>query len=211
MCTETSETENPGGDKPIFNRPTGMIINYVKIAFIGGLALAMPMIIYQMTRFVMPGLLSQERRYLYFIVPMGTLSFLVGLAFTYFVMLPAAIPFLLRFGRDIATPLWDIGEYISLVTTLLISVALTFEIPLVVFILARLGVVNHRMLIRYWKFAILLCAILSAVVTPTGDPYNMALVAMPLVFLYGLSILLAMVAQLGRRPRAATEEATGEE
>lgn len=193
------------GDKPVFNRPTGMFTNYMKVALIGGLALAMPMLIYQMVRFVVPGLLARERKYLYFIVPMGSLSFVGGMAFAYFVMLPAGIPFLLSFGREIATPLWDIEAYISLITTLLVGVGLIFEIPLIVFILARLGIVDHRMLIRYWKLAILGCAVLAAVITPTGDPYNMALMAFPLFFLYFLSIFLAFVA----RPRGRRKPAEG--
>jgi sec-independent protein translocase protein TatC len=208
VCVERTDVQNSSEDKPVFNRPTGMIMNYVKVAFIGGLTLAMPVIVYQMMYFVLPALLAHERRYLYFIVPTATLSFLMGLSFAYFVMLPTAIPFLLNFGRDIATPLWDIGEYISLVTTLLIGVGLIFEMPLIVFVLARFGVVSHRMLMQYWKMAMLACAIVAAVVTPTGDPYNMALVALPLVFLYGLSIILAWIAYPRREPAVATAGGT---
>ena len=183
-----------GEEKPIFLRPTEMIFTYMKVALIGGLALAMPVIAYEFVKFVLPGLYAHERRYLYIVIPAATFSFLAGLAFAYFLMLPFAVKFLLHYGTDIASPQWRIGEYFSFVSALLIGMGFVFELPLVVFFLAKAGIVTPRMLSSYRKFAILLYFILAAVITPTGDPVNMALVVLPLLVLYEIGVLLARLA-----------------
>ncbi len=184
----------PAGIKPIFLRPTEMFVTYMRVALISGTALAMPVIVYQMLRFVLPALKPHERRYLYIIVPGATFSFLLGLAFAYFAMLPFALRYLLSFGGNIAEAKWAIGEYISFVTKLLFWVGVTFETPLLVFFLAKLGVVTPEMLARYRKYAIVAIAVLAAVITPTPDPFNMMVVMVPLLILYEIGVLLAKLA-----------------
>ena len=184
----------PAGIKPIFLRPTEMFVTYMRVALISGTALAMPVIVYQMLRFVLPALKPHERRYLYIIVPGATFSFLLGLAFAYFAMLPFALRYLLSFGGNIAEAKWAIGEYISFVTKLLFWVGVTFETPLLVFFLAKLGVVTPEMLARYRKYAIVAIAVLAAVITPTPDPFNMMVVMVPLLALYEIGVLLAKLA-----------------
>ena len=184
----------PAGIKPIFLRPTEMFVTYMRVALIAGTALAMPVIVYQMIRFVLPALKPHERRYLYIIVPGATFSFLLGLAFAYFAMLPFALRYLLSFGGNIAEAKWAIGEYISFVTKLLFWVGVTFETPLLVFFLAKLGVVTPEMLARYRKYAIVAIAVLAAVITPTPDPFNMMVVMVPLLILYEIGVLLAKLA-----------------
>ena len=184
----------PAGIKPIFLRPTEMFVTYMRVALISGTALAMPVIVYQMIRFVLPALKPHERRYLYIIVPGATFSFLLGLAFAYFAMLPFALRYLLSFGGNIAEAKWAIGEYISFVTKLLFWVGVTFETPLLVFFLAKLGVVTPEMLARYRKYAIVAIAVLAAVITPTPDPFNMMVVMVPLLALYEIGVLLAKLA-----------------
>ena len=184
----------PAGIKPIFLRPTEMFVTYMRVALISGTALAMPVIVYQMLRFVLPALKPHERRYLYIIVPGATFSFLLGLAFAYFAMLPFALRYLLSFGGNIAEAKWAIGEYISFVTKLLFWVGVTFETPLLVFFLAKLGVVTPEMLARYRKYAIVAIAVLAAVITPTPDPFNMMVVMVPLWALYEVGVLLAKLA-----------------
>jgi len=184
----------PAGIKPIFLRPTEMFVTYMRVALISGTALAMPVIVYQMIRFVLPALKPHERRYLYIIVPGATFSFLLGLAFAYFAMLPFALRYLLSFGGNIAEAKWAIGEYISFVTKLLFWVGVTFETPLLVFFLAKLGVVTPEMLARYRKYAIVAIAVLAAVITPTPDPFNMMVVMVPLWALYEVGVLLAKLA-----------------
>jgi sec-independent protein translocase protein TatC len=183
-----------GNLQPIFLRPTEMIITYFQIALICGVALAMPVLIYQSILFILPALKPNERRYLYIIVPGATISFVVGLLFTYFAILPFAIRYLLTFGGNIARAQWTIGEYIGFVTTILLWIGLAFETPLVIFFLAKLGIITPAMLSHYRKYAILAIAVIAAVITPTPDPFNMMIVMVPLLILYEAGALLARLA-----------------
>jgi sec-independent protein translocase protein TatC len=143
---------------------------------------------------VAPGLTKQEKRYLYWLVPGATLCFLLGVAFAYFVMLPSAIPFLQGFLSDLITQQWAIGEYLSFVTALLFWVGVSFELPLFVFFLAKLGVINAKMLRSNRKYAFLIIAVVAAIITPTVDPVNMMLVMAPLIILYEVGVILASMA-----------------
>lgn len=183
-----------GNLQPIFLRPTEMIITYFKIALISGVALAMPVIIYQFVLFVVPALQPSERRYLYIIVPGATISFIIGLLFAYFAILPFAIRYLLSFGGDIARAQWTIGEYIGFVTTILLWIGLAFETPLVIFFLAKVGIIKPAMLSHYRKYAIVATAVIAAIITPTPDPFNMMIVMVPLYLLYEVGALLAKLA-----------------
>jgi sec-independent protein translocase protein TatC len=154
----------------------------------------MPVIVYQIGRFVTPGLTKHERRYLLLLVPGATLCFVAGVAFAYFIMLPTAIPFLQGFMSDIIQQNWAIGEYLSFVTSLLLWIGVAFELPLFVYFLAKLGILDAQTLIKTAKYAVIVIAVLAAIITPTVDPLNMALVMGPLIVLYGIGILLAKLA-----------------
>jgi len=185
----------PMGDTlPQALKPTEVLGNYMKVALICGVTLAMPFIVYQVGRFMAPGLTKQEKRWLFVLVPGATLCFIAGVAFAYFVMMPATIPFLLGFLSDVVEQKWAIGEYLSFVTSLLLWIGVAFELPLFVFFLAKLGLVNAEMLSRNRKYAVVGIAVLAAVITPTVDPLNMVLVMGPLVVLYELGVLLARFA-----------------
>jgi len=184
----------PAGIKPVFLRPTEMFVTYFKVALLAGVALAMPVIVYQTVQFVLPGLKGGERTYLRTIVPGATLSFVLGVMFTYFVLLPFSLRYLLTFGGDLVEAKWAIGEYISFVTTLLFWTGVVFETPLVIFFLARLRVVTPQFLSKNRKFAVLIIAVIAAVITPTPDPFNMGLVMLPLLLMYEIGILLARLA-----------------
>ena len=197
----------PMGDSlPQALSPTETIVTYFKVALIGGLVLAMPVIVYQLIRFLVPGLYPHERRYLYMIVPAASFLFASGVAFAYYVMLPAAIPFLLNFMGDIIRQQWSIEKYISLVTGLLFWVGVIFETPLIVAFLAYLGIVSPGLLWKNFRYAIVLIAIIAAVATPTPDPINMSLLMLPLILLYLLSIVLALLVY--RRRETATGTAS---
>jgi len=183
-----------GGLKPIFLRPTEGLLTYMRVAFLSGIALAMPVIVYQTIRFIVPGLKTSETRYLYVILPGAAVSFAAGVAFAYFAMLPFALRYLLNFGSDIAEAKWAIGQYIAFVTTLMLWVGVMFETPLLMFFLTKLGVVTPKMLSSNRKYAILVSAVLAAVITPTADPFNMLLVMGPLVVLYEAGVLVARLA-----------------
>jgi sec-independent protein translocase protein TatC len=183
-----------GQTLPVSPSPTTTIVVFAKVALISGVALAMPVLVYQLISFIAPGLTGQEKRYLYLVLPGATFSFIAGVAFAYFVMLPTAIPFLKGFLGDIIEPNWFIDKYISFITSLLFWVGLSFETPLLIFFLAKLGIVTPAVLSRYRKYAILVIAVLAAVITPTPDPFNMLLVMGPLILLYEIGILLAKLA-----------------
>jgi len=190
----------PGVDL-IYTELPEYITTYFKVSLLAGLALALPVIVYQLVMFVSPGLTPRERRWLLVLMPGVFVSFALGATFAYFVLLPPAMRFLLTFGGDIARPQIRIGNYVSVVTTLVFWVGLLFEMPLVVAFLARLGVISHHFLARRRRWAIVLAFVVGAIITPTFDPVNQSLVAVPLIALYELSILLAWL--MGRR-RAAT-------
>lgn len=183
-----------GETPPVSSSPTTTIVVFTKVALISGVALAMPVLVYQLISFIAPGLKPQEKRYLYFVLPGATISFVAGVAFAYFVMLPTAIPFLKGFLSDLIHPNWFIDKYISFITSLLFWVGLSFETPLLIFFLAKLGIVTPAVLSRNRKYAILVMAVLAAIITPTPDPFNMILVMGPLILLYEIGILLAKLA-----------------
>ncbi|MCL6429396.1 MAG: twin-arginine translocase subunit TatC [Anaerolineae bacterium] len=174
--------------------PTEGFVVYFRVALICGVALAMPVILYEVVRYLLPALTPQEKRYLYLLLPGGTLSFIAGLAFAGLVMLPAAVRFLANFGANIITPLWTIEKYIGFVTTVMFWVGIIFELPLVMFFLAKLNLVTSKALGNFRRFWIVLSAVIAAVVTPTPDPVNMVIVMVPLILLYEVGILLVKIA-----------------
>jgi sec-independent protein translocase protein TatC len=195
-----------GDHPPQAYAPTAPMVMFFKVSLIGGATLAMPVIVYQLLRFIVPGLTQKERRYLFIVVPGATVSFVAGVAFAYFVMLRSAIPFLQNFLADIIEPSWTIDKYVSLITALIFWVGVAFETPLIMAFLARLGIVTPRLLVRSWRYALVLIAVLAAAITPTVDPLNMVLVMLPLVALYGLGILLAFLAYRERTAPAEAED-----
>ncbi|MDP2953937.1 MAG: twin-arginine translocase subunit TatC [Chloroflexota bacterium] len=189
----------------IYTEMTEMFGTYMKVSLLSGVVLAIPFISYQLLMFILPALSTKEKKWVVGLMLGATLSFLAGAAFAYFVAIPPAVQFLTTWGSDIAAPQIRIGNYISLVTGLIFWIGVAFETPLVIFILASMGVVTPRMLIMWWKYAIVLAFIIGGFVTPTPDPVNQTLVAGPIVVLYGLSIGLAWLAWRGRRSRAASK------
>ena len=184
----------PAGITPVFLRPTEMFLTYFRVSMLAGVMLAMPLIVYQFMRFAWPGLAGSERKYLVFVVPAATVSFVAGVAFTYYVMLPYALRYLISFGSDLAEAKWAIGDYITFVTTLLFWSGMVFETPLIIFFLARLRIVTPELLSKNRRIAVVIIAVIAAVITPTPDPFNMGLVMLPLLLMYELGILLAKLA-----------------
>lgn len=189
-----------GGRQPISLKPTETVIIYFKVALISGAVLAMPVIVYQLIRFVLPGLTENERKYLKIIVPSSAGLFAAGVAFAVFVMLPFTIKYLQNFLADIIQPTYSIDYYISFVTTMMFWVGVIFETPLIVAFLARLGILSPQALTKNRKYAIVLLAVLAAVITPTPDPVNMTLVMVPLFLLFEIGVILAKILY---RPRSS--------
>jgi sec-independent protein translocase protein TatC len=183
----------PEGSKLVAIRPGEMFITYMKVALVTGAALAMPVIVYQVMRFVMPALHSHERRYLILSIPAITLAFIIGLSFGLFVVIPVAVRYLMAFGGDVVTAMWSMEEYLSFVTTLLFWLGVSFETPIIIFFLARLGAVNAHQLSRYRRYALVGSFVIAAVITPTPDPLNQAIVGIPIYLLYELGVVLARI------------------
>lgn len=174
---------------------------FMRVSLLTGLAIAIPYILFELFLFINPALRANERKMVIVLLPVGSLLFIAGLAFAYFVMLPAALPFLLNF-MGIQAELRP-SSYIQFVTGVMFWIGAAFEFPLIIYLLAVVGLVNPGMLWRGWRIAIVAIAVLSAAITPTIDPVNMGLVMAPMTVLYFLSIGLAAIAERGRQ-RSAT-------
>lgn len=165
---------------------------YMRVALLGGLIIALPWIIYQVLRFVGKGLLPAERKGIYLALPFAVLLFLAGVAFAFYIMLPASLGFFQEI-LDVTTSI-RLKSYIGFTTNIMFWIGVSFQLPLVFFVLSKIGIVNSKMLLKGWRVAIVAIAILAAVITPTGDPINMLIFMLPLFVLYLLSILLSALA-----------------
>lgn len=175
---------------------TEPISTLMRVSLLSGFALALPYIIFELFLFIAPGLRPHSRIWGLVGIPITVIFFIGGMAFAYFVMIPAALPFLLNI-LGIQTAIRP-SSYIGFVTSLMFWVGIAFLFPLVIFILAGMGIVTAKTLSSQWRLAIIIIAIVSALITPTIDPVNMALVMAPMIVLYFLSILLASIAQRRR-------------
>ncbi len=192
-----------GGVKLIYTEMTEMIGTWMKVCLFGGIVLAAPFIIFQIILFVSPALTRQEKKYVYLVMPWVCLMFIGGVLFGYFVLLPPAVNILTTWGSEIATPFITIGNYISVITRLLLAIGLVFEMPVISTFLARIGVLKGQWLASKRKFAIVAAFALGGIITPTFDPINQSLVALPLIVLYEASIWLARVVQPREGPKMA--------
>ncbi|MFP4322082.1 MAG: twin-arginine translocase subunit TatC [Anaerolineales bacterium] len=175
-------------------RPTDSVVMYFRVALMVAGIVTMPYATYQLMMFIMPGLTNKERRIVLTALPAITLLFLIGVAFAWFVLVPTAIPFLRDFMGSVFEPQWTAPEYIAFLTALLFWMGVSFEMPVVFFVLARIGLIGPGLLIQNWRLAVVIMTIVAALITPTVDPFNMLLVVAPLLVLYALSIVLTAVA-----------------
>lgn len=192
------DLEGSQGIQLVFIEITELLTTAVKVSFVAGFVLALPIILYQVIMFVAPGLTGRERRYLFLFLPMALVAFACGVAFCYFVLIPPALRFLLGFS-DVAEPLIRISNFVNLMVRLLFWMGVAFETPLIMYMLAQLGIVSARQLSRFRRVWVVLAFLLGAIITPTFDPVNQTLVAGPLLVLYELGVLLAKLAGRSRR------------
>lgn len=187
-------------------RPTENIIIYFKAALILGAILAAPMIVYQLVAFIVPGLTKSEKRMLYLSMPLALILFATGVAFCSFVVLPFTLRYLQVFLADLFKAEYSVGYYMSFVANFVLWVGVAFETPLVIALLARLGVVTPQQLVGTWRYAIIVIAVMAAIITPTPDPFTMGVVMVPLFGLYVLGLVMARFTYRPRnRPAAAPE------
>lgn len=198
----------PEGIDFVYIEVTEMVGIYMKVSLIAGFVLALPFLVYQLIMFIHPALTQREKGYLYGLLPSILICFAIGAAFAYFVMLPPALAFLINppFAQGIARPEIRIGNYISVVVKLIFWIGIIFELPVLTFFLSKIGLVTSQRLQRFWRHAIVGAFVVAAIVTPTFDPVNQTIVAVPIIFLYGVSILVAKVAR--RRPKKEAVLAT---
>ena len=169
---------------------------FMRVSLLTGFVIALPYIGFEIFAFLNPGLRRRERILLLTSIPAASLLFVLGISFTYFILLTPALDFLLHF-MDINAAIRP-ASYIQFVTGLMFWIGMAFQFPLIVYALAGIGLVKATTLLRGWRFAILAIAVLAAAVTPTIDPINMGLVMVPMILLYFISIGLAAIAGRGR-------------
>lgn len=170
----------------------------LKVAAFGGLVLALPFIVYQVWAFIAPGLYEHEKRLAVPFLLGAGFSFALGALFSYYGFLPFAIPFLLGFLGDVITPQISIGRYMGQVLMMMTVMGVVFEMPVVSYLLARLGILSSAFLARNWRIAVVLLLTLAALITPTVDVVSLAIVTGPLLVLYWISVLVARVAERAR-------------
>lgn len=170
---------------------------FMKVALVAGIALATPYLAFEVWLFFAPGIMPRAKQLGLLSIPMALVFFLGGMAFAYYIMLPAALPFLLDF-IGISTRLRP-ASYFDFVTSLMFWIGVAFEFPLIIFGISAMGFLEPKTLLKQWRLAVVLIAILAAAITPTVDPINMSLVMGPMIALYFLSILFSWMAQAGRK------------
>jgi len=190
----------PAGGSLIFISVAEAFFTYMKVAFIASVILVSPFVLYQIWAFVAPGLYQKEKRYVIPFVLGGSLFFAMGVLFAYFVAVPIGFKFLLGYATDFIKPMPSMKEYLSFSIKFLLAFGLVFEFPVVLVLLARIGVIDAKTLARQRKYAILLIFIFAAVVTPP-DFISQVLMALPLIGLYELSIFLSKI--VGKKKKEA--------
>lgn len=177
---------------------------FMRVAMTVGIAAAFPFIAFEFWLFAAPGLKPREKKLGLVGIPLATFLFLIGMAFTFYVLLPAALPFLGSFTS--IAQFWSAREYFAFVTGLMLWIGAFFEFPLVIYVLTAMGLVNPKFLSEQWRLAVVIIAILAAAITPTVDPVNMGLVMLPMILLYFISIGLSYLAYAGRRKNSENQE-----
>ncbi len=180
----------PGGSTFIFTGLTDAFFTYIKLSFFTGIFFATPIILYQIWGFVAPGLYEHEKRYVGPFIILGTLLFMAGITFGYFVVFPVAFKFFVSYTTDSIKILPSIKEYLSFSCMFLLAFGAIFEIPIFLFFLVKMGVVSEKQLRSNRKYAILLAFVVAAILTPTPDVVNQTLMAVPIIVLYEISLIL---------------------
>ncbi|MGD2085240.1 MAG: twin-arginine translocase subunit TatC [Candidatus Aminicenantes bacterium] len=183
----------PEGQKLAYTALTEPFMMYIKLSFISGLFLASPFVFHQLWLFISPALYSKEKKWVFPFVFFTTFFFLLGGAFGYYFVFPWACKFFLEIGEDF-NAIITISEYFTLAFRVLIGIAVVFELPVLTFLLAKIGVLSARFLVKHFKYAVVLIFVLAAIITPTPDMITQSMFAIPMLALYLLSILIAKIA-----------------
>jgi len=187
----------PAETRLITLAPTQMFIVHIKVSFYAGVVLSIPVLIHQFWLFVAPGLYHKERRFMFPIIFFTVLCFFIGGLFAYFIVVPNGLRFLMTFQTADVVASWSIDKYISFVTMMIMVFGVVFELPMLSVFLAKIGIINHKLMRKYRKYAIVGAVVLGAVLTPP-DGFTQIALAIPLCILYEVSIGLVLV--FGKKP-----------
>lgn len=191
----------PAGSELVFLAPSEAFFARIKLALAGGLVLAFPFLLYQVLGFVSPYLNRRDRRVALVLIPLSFVLFLLGAGFSYFVMLPFALGFLLGFGGPLMEPMLSVSPYVNFILLMVLPLGLIFQLPIVMVFLTRIGIVDPVHLARNRKYAVFAIFVIAAVLTP-ADVFSQLLMAGPLLVLYELSLL---VGRLARRRQSSSD------
>ncbi len=190
----------PYVEKLSFLRVTDPFMIYVKVAFLASIFLTSPFLMWQMWGFVSPGLYRKEKRMAVPFVFFGSAFFIGGGLFGYFIAFPYAVEFLLGIGSQFEAVI-TVDTYFSFLVMILLGLGLMFQLPMVIFMLAQIGFVTPAFLMRHFRWAVLIIFIVAAIITPTPDPFNLCVVALPTIALYLLGVGAAWLVQRGKRKK----------
>jgi sec-independent protein translocase protein TatC len=180
--------------------------NYMKISFFGSLFLTSPYILYQLWKFVSPGLYKSEKKYVIPFLLSSTILFIGGILFGYYLALPPAFGFFIEFSSDFLKPMVSLREYLSFSLQLLLAFGISFELPVILFFLAKIGVVSSKTLAKHRRYAILVIFIAAAILTPSPDAFSQIIMAIPLLGLYEIGIFVSKFAEKKRPKEDAANE-----
>lgn len=199
----------PEGTKLAFTTLTAPFMIYIKVSFLTALFVTSPFVFLQLWYFIAPGLFQREKKYVIPFVLFTTFFFSTGALFGYFVVFPWACRFFLGLGADFQ-PVITVDTYFSLTLRVLLGIALVFELPTLVFFLSRMGIITSRWMVKNFKYAVLAIFVIAAVITPTPDMITQSIIAVPMLGLYGLSILIAFFFGKERKKRGRGKESDDE-
>ena len=179
----------------VFGRVTEAWGAAARVSIILGISLSIPFLLGEVIFFLRPGLRGKEKLYIYLLIPLCFIFFISGAFFSYFFVIPSALNFLITFGDDIAQPMINIGPLTALMFSLMFWMGIIFQIPLIMFLLGRLGIITHKSLKRFRRWVILLAFVLGAIITPTVDPITQITVALPMILLYELGLIFIRITE----------------
>jgi len=174
-------------------RPFGQLFLFMQIAITGGIIISIPNIFYQLWKFIAPALRKNEKKYISLIVIFSTICFLIGIAFAYFIMIPITLKFAGQFGSQEIENNFAIAEYFSIIISIMLGAALVFELPMLSFLLSKLGILTPQIMRKFRKHSIIVILILAAILSPGTDPVAQILLAIPLTLLYEISIFVSKI------------------
>lgn len=195
----------PEGKKLAFTSLTAPFMLYIKVSFLAALFFTSPFIFFQVWMFVAPGLYRREKKYVIPFVLFTSFFFLGGAVFAYFVVFPFACNFFLGMGSEF-DPVITVDQYFGLALRVILGIALVFELPTLAFFLSKIGLITAKMMIKYFKYAILVIFIIAAIITPTPDMVTQSIIAVPMLGLYGISILIALLVGRGKEKSRKKDE-----